>query len=275
MFNSSLKNQSMRIYERAVDALNNSQKTMTEEIQSLNDLRVDSVHLIGSIETMLDSIANMPRDFSVRLGNITNGIKGFNGAENFEKEFHKANMKAGRGIIRGVAAGAGIAAMAPTLTIATSTPEILTAGTAIGSLVSTRGVGSSLAGLALNGGVGMIVARNTAIAIGGPLGIGIATLATGTNLMVLNGGNRKIANKVFAETEKVDKARKEIDEFTSKVRKLRERTYKAYSDLLKRRADIVRYAASDYMELTENEQEILDGTVDYIRSLSLLLNLSV
>ena len=168
----------------------------------------------------------------------------------------------------------GIAAMAPTLTIATTTPEVLTASTAIGSLVSTTGVGSSLAGLALNGGAG-IAARNTAIAIGGPLGIGIATLATGANLMALNGKNRKIANKVFAEIEKVDKARKETDEFTSKVRKLRAKTYKAYSDLLKRRADIVKYAASDYRELTENEQEALDVIVDDIRSLSELLSMSV
>ena len=101
MFNSSLKNQSMRIYERAVDALNYYQKSMAEEVQSLTDLRVDSVHLIGSIETMVDSMANIPKKCSIRLGNISNETKGFNGTEDFEKESHKANMKAGRGIIGG------------------------------------------------------------------------------------------------------------------------------------------------------------------------------
>lgn len=282
MFNSSLKKQALRIHEKTLANYDSSRERMIQESQSLYVVRTNSVHLIESVELVINSVANTPKEFETKFGKISDEIRTFKETEAFAEESYKSSVKAGINIIGGVATGTGIATMAPTamMSIATTFGTAST-GTAISALsgaaaqkAAVAWIGRTFAGLAVKQGAGM-AAGNAFLALAGPVGWGITAASTGLSLVSLTKKNRKVADEAVEEAKNIERARESLDETVGEIKSLKEKTEMLYSDILKKKTDIDKLLNADYETLIDEDKFFLGSVVNNTLSLSELLNKTI
>ena len=111
MFNASLKKQALKIHEDMVNSYNESYKAMSHVCKRLYETRTDSVKTIQMIQTVINSIANTPKEFATTFGQVEKELANFKETERYAQEVYDASVKAGVNIAGGMAAGIGIASI--------------------------------------------------------------------------------------------------------------------------------------------------------------------
>ena len=163
MFNASLKKQALKIHEDMVNSYNESYKAMSHVCERLYETRTDSVKTIQVIQTVINSIANTPKEFTTTFGQVEKELANFKETERYAQEAYDVSVKAGVNIAGGMAAGIGIASMAPTAMMSIATTfGTATTGTAISALsgavaqkAAYAWLGRTFAGFAVKQGAGM------------------------------------------------------------------------------------------------------------------------
>ena len=282
MFNYTLKEEAFRIHKETLNRYNDSYSQMGKSCQELYNVRKEAVSLIQFIEQVINSIANTPKEFDTQLGKIGRELTRFQETEEYAKEAYEASLKAGINIVGGVAAGFGVAAMAPTamMSIATTFGTAST-GTAISALsgaaaqkAAVAWVGRNFAGFAVKQGAGMAAGR-AFLALAGPIGWGITAASTGISLISMTKKNKELADKAVEEAKEIAKVREAIDETTEKVRVLRAKTDLLFCDMDKQRNKISGYRNAEYSSLSSDEKYFLGSLVNNTLTLSTLLNETV
>lgn len=282
MFNSTLKKEALRIHQETFESYKNSYEIMCQACKMLYDVRTESVKTIQIVQTVINSIANTPKEYDTRLGKIGQELKKFRETEEYAEEAYHASLKAGVNIAEGFAAGMGVAAMAPTalMSIATTFGTAST-GTAISALsgaaaqkAAVAWLGRTFAGFAVKSGAGMAVGE-AFLALAGPIGWGITVASTGISLISLNNKNRKIADNAVEEAKEMAKMRESLDETTEKVNSLKEQTLMIWNDMNRQKNDILNMMNADYTSLTDDEKYFLGSIVNHTLTLSELLNKTI
>lgn len=282
MFNASLKKQALKIHEDMVNSYNESYKAMSHVCERLYETRTDSVKTIQVIQTVINSIANTPKEFTTTFGQVEKELANFKETERYAQEAYDVSVKAGVNIAGGMAAGIGIASMAPTAMMSIATTfGTATTGTAISALsgavaqkAAYAWLGRTFAGFAVKQGAGM-AAGQAFLALAGPIGWGITATSAGVSLISMTGKNKEIADKAIEEAKEIAKAREELDEVTAKVDDLRDRTLLLLNDLNQQKTRILGFTNADYAVLGGDDKKFLGILVNNTQTLAALLNTAI
>ena len=285
MFNSSLKKDALEIHEKAVERYNSSYEDMRKACDMLYSEREKSVGLILSIEVLISSIANRPKEFDKRLGEIKQEVLEFHKTKEYADEAYKEAVKSGIGVLSSVAAGGAIATAAPSVAMSIATTfGTASTGTAISTLSGAAAQKAALAwigrvtgGIATKGvvaGAGM-GAGQAFLALAGPIGWGVSGVSTAVSLISLSSKNKKIAKEVTEEAKSIMVARGSLRETAAKIDTLRNKTKLLVKELSAQAAQANKYKDMDYLSLDEDAQLMLGGLVNNTLSLAALLNQTV
>lgn len=235
------------IFKRTIDG-------MTRLFQS----RQRAVRQIMSIETYINVLANKPRDYERKIGDVKIRYVEFNNRiEEIKRLDEKeADVKIERGIGSGVLVGAGGAAFAPSAAMAVAmTFGTASTGTAIASLSGVAATNAALAwlggGALAAGGAGM-VGGQALLTMAGPVGWAIGGVSVAGGLLMKLLANKDIAEKAEAATKTIIQETERIQEIEVKVGAWNKKTIKLTNELAKKLTVVRR--KKDYSLFTEDEK---------------------
>lgn len=265
-----------RALDRELDRATREYNRMQSCGGELLSERLSCLEVLDDAQRVVNGIARHPKSFSTDIGRVNAQLQTFAETQQFA-EAREGELKAAvGGAAAGVAAGAGVATLAPeALMWVATTFGTASTGAAISTLSGAAAQSASLAflgGGAVAMGGGGVAAGEALLALAGPIGWGVAG-ATVVATLIFHGIKVRDAQKRQSEeivrvknsTEALKELRAAIEQLLSETRSLSKRL----------RGQVVsceRYRGRDYSSLTEDEQKELGALVNNAVSLSTLLN---
>lgn len=264
--------QEKKKYDETYEMVDSAGNRLLEE-------RKKNIELIDRAGKIVNSIASHPKSFDDNIGKSVIEKKNFNGSEEYQKQIEMDLKKTGGGVAAGIAAGAGVAGLAPTaaMWIATTFGTAST-GTAISALSGAVAQNAALAWLGggtLAAGGGGIAAGQAFLALAGPVGWGIAgTSILASVLITLNKKNNTIEQEK-QEISQIQKCTEALEELHAKIDSLYSETCTLRMKLEAQIQKCEALCGSDYTSLSDEEQRCLGALVNNVLALSTLLNKTV
>lgn len=238
------------IFKRTIDG-------MTKLFQS----RQRAVRQIMSIEAYINTLANKPRDYERKIGDVKIRYVEFNNRieEIRRLDEKETDVKIDRGIGAGVLVGTGSVAFAPSAAMAVAmTFGTVSTGTAIASLSGVAATNAALAwlggGALAAGGTG-IVGGQALLTMAGPIGWAIGGVSVAGGLLMKSLANKDIAEKAEAATKTIIREMERIQKIEVKVGAWNKETIKLTNELTKKLTVVRR--KKDYSLYTEDEKHEL------------------
>ncbi|ESA32462.1 dna polymerase iii subunit gamma tau [Leptolyngbya sp. Heron Island J] len=277
MFNHKAKKQALKYLEKTQKSYEAWVSKITQTAQELFALRVATAEeIIRACEDYINTLANSPKEFDKSVIEYKVEYQQFRDlSRQIEIEVKKQARVRKSTVGAGVATGAGVAAFGPSAAMAVATTfGTASTGTAISTLSGAAATNAALAwlggGALTAGGAGM-AGGQTLLALAGPVGWTIGSLAIVGGAALSNNQNKKAAKEATkyatqlkAEIHKLEAADKEV---------------KALSSLTQRHADGIRShltkltteAPSDYLQFSKDQKELLGVLINSVHALSCLL----
>lgn len=278
MFNNSFRKEALEKFEEARERYELRAESVSSKSIELMRLRQDSSEvLIKEVEFYFAKLANAPKEFDKSFAEYKLNYLSFSTViDKLKKEANTADIQAGSGAGASLAAGVGVAALAPTAAMAIATTfGAASTGTAISALSGAAATNAALAWLgggALAAGGGGMVAGNTLLALSGPIGWAIGgVVLTGTGVYSYR-KNKRIGEEAIAkrkEIEVLDSALKTALIEINDLIKSTETHVQGVKELLNK---ILQVRAQDYNEFSIDRKEQLNVLSNHVLSLSALLN---
>ena len=279
MLNNKLKKEAIQTHKAAVEHYNTLYNTVTDCCQKLYTRRKNAMTTFARVESLINSIANTPKEFEATLSNIKKERGTFRKTESYAKEAVETARKATKQTAAGAAGGAAVAAMAPTAAMWVATTfGTASTGTAISTLSGAAATKAALAwlggGAIRAGGLG-IAGGKALLALAGPIGWSIAGVTGVTSAFFLSRKNKEIAEEAYAETKKIKTACSELQDAIAKINQLIEKTKALRSQVEDTLADNEYLHSANYSELSTDERFQLGALVNNTLSLAQLINETV
>lgn len=276
MFNSNLKKEALAKHKEKVDAYNKEYKKMETGCMDLYENRQEAVALIQSVEDFINSIANSPKEFAQDISTVKKEKQKFKETESYAKEAYETALHSGVSTAAGIAGGTAVAALGPTAAMWVATTfGTASTGTAISALSGAAATNAALAwlggGATYVGGAG-IVGGKALLALAGPIGWGIAGIATGVSVLAINKKNKKIAEKAMDEAKKISEATVELSKVVTKVMAIKNETKYLCLQLKNALEELMQLKGANYMDIPEEDKMRLGALVNNTLSLATLLN---
>ena len=276
MFFSKAKKEALKVHERAADKYNETYVKMQSEGENLYRIRQKSLDLIEKVESLINSIANSPKDFEVKLDSIRGERLKFRKTEEYAREAYDNAVKSGVSMAAGIAGGAAVASMAPSVAMWVATTfGTASTGTAISALhgaVATKAALAWLGGGALTAGGGGIAAGKALLALAGPIGWSIAGVATGASALFITSKNKATAQEAMDQAKEITKAGAYLNETCAKIQALSEETSQIYYPLSSFHAEMGKFVGADYTMLDNEQKKKLGTLVNNALTLTALVN---
>ena len=276
MFFSKAKKEALKVHERAADKYNETYVKMQSEGENLYRIRQKSLDLIEKVESLINSIANSPKDFEVKLDSIREERLKFRKTEEYAREAYDNAVKSGVSMAAGIAGGAAVASMAPSVAMWVATTfGTASTGTAISALhgaVATKAALAWLGGGALTAGGGGIAAGKALLALAGPIGWSIAGVATGASALFITSRNKATAQEAMDQAKEITKAGAYLNETCAKIQALSEETSQIYYPLSSFHAEMGKFVGADYTMLDNEQKKKLGTLVNNALTLTALVN---
>ena len=268
-----------RMLQQSVTEYNDAYTLMNDKGIKLYIERCRAVDAITNVECLINSIANHPKSFDSDFEEIETNRKQFTESCEFaNRELQAARLAAG-GAGAGLAAGASVAFMAPTVAmwIATTFGTAST-GTAISTLSGAAATNAALAWLGggtLAAGGGGTAAGTALLAMAGPVGWTIAGATLLSSILIFNSKRAKLNKQKNEEIEAVKKNTETIKELDVKISSILDETEAVRNGLCLAYADSLRLYAKDYPSLSNEEKVSLGTLVNNTKALSALFGKNV
>lgn len=276
MFFSKAKKEALKVHERAVEKYNETYVKMQTEGENLYRIRQKSLDLIEEIESLINSIANSPKDFEAKLESIREERMKFRKTEEYAKQAYDDAVKSGVSMAAGIAGGAAVASMAPSVAMWVATTfGTASTGTAISALhgaVATKAALAWLGGGALSVGGGGIAAGKALLALAGPVGWSIAGVATGASALFLTSKNQATAQEAMDQAKEIALAGACLNETCAKIQTLSEETSELFYPLGSFYKEMNKLFGADYMALNNEDKVKLGTLVNNALALTALVN---
>lgn len=270
MFYIKLKKDALSIHEEVANEYNAAYEKMMKASEELYDARIEAVKLIERVELFINSIANTPKEFDKKLGEIMHEVQKFKETEEYVKEAINNTVTSGINVAASVVAGQIFREMGPKtlMQIATTFGKTST-GQAIKTLSRREAKKAALKWL---GGKAGIKGGKALLGMAGPVGTSITVVSTGISLISWAGKNKEIANDAINEAEEMVVAKAELKECTESICDLYKRTNDLYAGLQDqfRRVEFLRGA--NYLYIKEEEAILLGTIVNNTLALASLVN---
>ena len=258
---------------------NDAYTLMNDKGLSLYIERTRSLDTFNMVESLVNSIANHPKEYDAEIAAIESERKCFTDSSEFaEKELTAAREAAG-GAGAGVAAGASVAFMAPTaaMWIATTFGTAST-GTAISTLSGAAATNAALAwlggGALVAGGEGM-AAGSALLALAGPIGWSIAGATLLTSIVVFAAKRTKLNKQKNEEIESVKENTKAVREIDAKITAVLDETCSIREKLNSMSLESMELFGGNFMDFTEEQKLRLGAIVNNTKALSAMLSKTI
>jgi len=273
------KKDAISILKRATNKYNALFADFQRECEQLYVLRQSSVAKINDIESLINSIANTPKEFEKSLSVIEARRTKFRKTEAYAAEAYETAIKTGVGVAAGVGAGAAVAGMAPTAAMWVATTfGTASTGTAISALsgaVATKAALAWLGGGALATGGGGVVAGQALLALAGPIGWGISAGTTIFSVAAMGNKNKKDSEEAIEEAKRITLAGARLHESEAIVAQIHNETELLLSSIKEQYLKASDLFNTDYPSLSDEKQLLLGTIVNNTMSLAQLLNKTV
>lgn len=273
------KKDALAIHEKAVGKYNSAYHQMEKLGNELHKTRNNCVPLICEVESLVNSIANRPKEFEKKISDIRAEREKFRETLEYAEEALTAAARSGISMAAGVAGGAAVASATPSVAmwVATTFGKAST-GRAISTLsgaVAQKAALAWLGGGALTAGGGGVAAGQALLAMAGPIGWGITGVTTAASVFSLGHKNKKIADEAIEEAKQVTIAGAQLNESSAKIQNLSEETVTLFHALRDAVTTNQAMEYADYTALSEDEQYRLGTMVNNTLTLAELLNKTI
>lgn len=263
----------------SINEYNDAYTLMNDKGVQLYIERCRAIDTIKLSESLINSIANHPKEFDTEFEEINRERQQFTDSCAFaEKELEAARQAAG-GAGAGAAAGASVAFMAPTaaMWIATTFGTAST-GTAISTLSGAAATNAALAWLgggALASGGGGIAAGNALLALAGPIGWSIAGATLLTSVILFAKKKTKLNKQKNEEIESVKKNTEAVREIDAKISAILDQTTKIKNGLDEMCISCMTMFGKNYLYFSEDQKKDLGALVNNTKALSAMFEKGV
>lgn len=259
----------------AVTEYNAAYTMISDHGTKLFNQRERALDLLGNIESLINSIANHPKNFDAEIAEINVRKQEFRDVCDFAKEELSAAQKSAAGVGAGVAGGMAVASLAPSaaMWIATTFGTAST-GTAISTLSGAAATNAALAwlggGTVALGGGGM-AAGQAFLAMAGPIGWSIAGATLLTSIVLFANKRMKLDKEKKGEIEAVLKNTEQLQETDAKLDSLLERTIAIRDNLSRQYTQAMRCFGKNFLEISEEDQMLLGTIINNAKALAVSL----
>ncbi|MCR5546771.1 MAG: hypothetical protein K6F30_09895 [Lachnospiraceae bacterium] len=268
-----------RMLEAEITNYNDSYTLMNDKGVRLFVERSRSVDVVDNVETLVNSIANTPKEFENQFATINMQRKEFQDACVFaERELDAARAAAG-GAGAGIAAGASVAFMAPTaaMWIATTFGTAST-GAAISTLSGAAATNAALAWLgggALAAEGGGMAAGSALLAMAGPVGWTIAGATLLSSIVLFAKKRAKLNAEKNEEIEKVKKNIEKVKELDASIKVILDETVNLKEVLSTSFKECLSMYGKDYSNFDERQKIALGSLVNNTLALTTLFEKTI
>ena len=263
-----------RMLESSITEYNDAYTLMNDKGMQLYVERCRAVDSINNVETLINSIANHPKEFDSDFEEINTNRKAFTDACEFaEREVQAARLAAG-GAGAGLAAGATVAFMAPTAAMWIATTfGVASTGTAISTLTGAAATNAALAwlggGALTAGGAGM-AGGQALLALAGPIGWTIAGATLLTSIILFTKNRAKLNKEKNEEIESVKRNIEAIREMDGQIHEILVQTNETRNSLNSNYKDCMSLFNGDYSSFATEDKSKLGALVNTAKALSVL-----
>jgi len=236
MFNGGLRKEAESDLRRAVDLQKKAADRLNKNMTSLFEERQLLKGQLDSVFDYINSMKNTPEEIVIKLKKLNVGIEKYQGLLDIaQEEYKKTNIQASSTAVGGVAAGVGVAALAPAGVMALATTfGTASTGVAISTLSGAAATNAALAvlggGALTAGGAGM-AGGEALLAMAGPIGWAIGGTAIVGGSLLASGKNKKAAEKMFHQASQVEAAKDSQNGMSREVKEMINITKKDTEDM--------------------------------------------
>ena len=273
------KKEAIAIHEKSVSKYNSTHAAVQQKCEQLYVTRQQAVIRIEEIETLINSIANTPKEFERTLASIQAERSKFRATEDYATDAYQTALKSGAAVVAGVATAGAVASMAPTAAMWVATTfGTASTGTAISTLsgaVAQKAALAWLGGGALAAGGSGIAGGQALLAMAGPIGWGISAVTTAGAVASMGRKNKKISEDAIAEAKRITIAGAELNESGEIVSILQKETDLLLENMKMEFAGVAHLDGANYSTISNDEQLQLGTLVNHTLSLAEMLNKTV
>lgn len=263
----------------AVDQYNDAYTMMNDNGATLYRERTRAVDMIMHIEDLVNSIANRPKDFDTEIAEIKTSRESFVGACEFARQELEAAKKTALGAGAGVATGAAIVSVAPTVAMWVATTfGTASTGTAISALSGAAATNAALAWLgggALAAGGGGMATGHAFLALAGPVGWGIAGVTLLSSIVLFSMNKLKLDKKKKEEIEAVKNNTQTARTVAAQIQELLDEVISLRDNLGQQYNGCIAYFGKDFTAIPREEQMQMGVLVNNTKSLAVSLSKSI
>lgn len=264
--------QANKKYDETYENVNAAGNELLEE-------RRRNIKLIDAAEQLVNSIARHPKSFDDHIDETIIQRQKFDDTQEYAKKAEIDLKKYAGGAAAGVAAGAGVASLAPTAAMWVATTfGTASTGTAISALSGAAAQSAALAWLGggtLAAGGGGVVAGQAFLALAGPIGWGIAGASILASVILFVTKKFNAQEKEKEEIVQITKCTEALEELQKKIEVIYSETCSLSERLDKQFKLCSEFRGKDYSSLLDEDQQYLGVFVNNVLSLSSLLNKTI
>ncbi|QCZ44463.1 hypothetical protein [Levilactobacillus brevis] len=208
MFNSGLRKEAQQNLKSIVDKQKEVADILQIKMKNLYSERNELKEKVNRALSFINNMKNIPEELITQVKETRISLERYQNLLNIaDAQYQKDTITSGGVTVGGVAAGVGVAAMAPTAAMAFATTFGTAAtGTAISTLSGAAATNAALAwlggGALVAGGAG-VTGGEALLALAGPIGWTIGSVALIGGGIMTNGKNKKAAQKMNEQSEKI------------------------------------------------------------------------
>lgn len=277
MLNKSLKEEYSKIYQQEIDTYNGIQSTMVQNTEILYKERKRLVRQLDRAYKFINHLKNTPEEINVKVEKIKLNLEAFETLITYsEKHVDQMNLKQTAVATTSVAAGIGVAGLAPSLALGIATTfGTASTGTAISALSGAAASKAALAWLgggALTAGGGGVAAGNALLALAGPIGWAIGGAGLIGGVLSISGNNKQAAIDAMSNSAQIRGQYKAMAAISIEIDKMSKLTLKNKHGIRKLLDELVVMGITNYLSTTAEQKYILGSLVNNVFSTTELLN---
>lgn len=264
---------------QSVTDYNDAFTQMSDKGTQLFVERCRSIDTIDNVESLINSIANHPKEFDKDFEEIEIHRSHFTESCEFANRELQAAREAAGGAGAGLAAGASVAFMGPTAAMWVATTfGTASTGTAISTLSGAAATNAALAWLgggAVAAGGGGTAAGTALLAMAGPIGWTIAGATLLSSILLFTKKRVKLNKEKNAEIEAVKSNTEIVKELDVKIAELVNETSSVMTGLKQLYTECLRVFGQDYTELSDDQKTKLGSLVNNTKALSAMFEKTI
>lgn len=277
MLNKSLKEEYSKIYQQEIDTYNGIQSTMVQNTEILYKERKRLVRQLDRAYKFINHLKNTPEEINVKVEKIKLNLEAFETLITYsEKHVDRMNLKQTAVATTSVAAGIGVAGLAPSLALGIATTfGTASTGTAISALSGAAASKAALAWLgggALTAGGGGVAAGNALLALAGPIGWAIGGAGLIGGVLSISGNNKQAAIDAMSNSAQIRGQYKAMAAISIEIDKMSKLTLKNKHGIRKLLDELIVMGITNYLSTTAEQKYILGSLVNNVFSTTELLN---